>query len=109
MNHQLGFNNPAVDEAIRSHTTGLPDMSIESKILFVADFIEPGRDFHFRDKLESVAFNDINKAVALIALLNIHKLTKLCKEIHPNSVLCWNHYCHYVMSEDLKALGDPIV
>ncbi len=35
----------AVYEAIRWHTTGKPDMTLLEKIIYLADYIEPNRDF----------------------------------------------------------------
>ena len=37
--------NQAVVDAICSHTTGKPDMTTLEKILYVADYMEPNRDF----------------------------------------------------------------
>lgn len=34
----------AIIRAIAAHTTGRPDMSLLDKIIYIADFIEPGRD-----------------------------------------------------------------
>lgn len=35
----------AVYEAIRWHTTGKPDMTLLEKVIYLADYIEPNRDF----------------------------------------------------------------
>lgn len=40
---EYGIENTDILNAISSHTTGRPDMSLLEKIIFVADYIEPGR------------------------------------------------------------------
>ncbi len=41
----LGINDPLVLEAISYHITGAPGLSPLARLIFVADFIEPGRTF----------------------------------------------------------------
>ena len=36
--------DPEILHAIKVHTTGAADMSVLDKIIYIADFIEPGRD-----------------------------------------------------------------
>lgn len=61
------INDSAVLSAIFYHTTGKPDMSLLEKIIFVADYIEPGR--RHSDKLPAyreLAMTDLNKVTAHI-------------------------------------------
>lgn len=51
--------------AIRWHTTGKPDMSLFEKILYLADYIEPTRDFEGIDELRALAFTDLDGAMVL--------------------------------------------
>lgn len=62
-----GVQDPAVLRAIRLHTTGNPAMGLLDKIIFVADYIEPGRDRapHLSD-IRQLAFYDLDLAVTLI-------------------------------------------
>lgn len=62
-----GVQDPAVLRAIRLHTTGSPAMGLLDKIIFVADYIEPGRDLapHLSD-IRQLAFYDLDLAVTLI-------------------------------------------
>ena len=41
---KYGIKDEDILNAIRYHTTGRPGMSLLEKIIFVADYIEPGRD-----------------------------------------------------------------
>ncbi|MDO4862210.1 MAG: nicotinate (nicotinamide) nucleotide adenylyltransferase [Eubacteriales bacterium] len=51
--------------AIRWHTTGKPDMSLFEKILYLADYIEPTRDFEGIDEFRELAFTDLDGAMVL--------------------------------------------
>ncbi len=42
--HKYKIQDKSVISAILNHTTGKPDMSLLDKIVYVADYIEPGRD-----------------------------------------------------------------
>lgn len=52
-----------VYEAIRWHTTGRPDMTLMEKIIYLADYIEPTRDFPGVEELRALAFEDIDRAM----------------------------------------------
>ena len=42
---ELGIDDEEILQAIRIHTTGAAEMSLLDKIIYVADYIEPGRSF----------------------------------------------------------------
>lgn len=54
-----------VYEAIRWHTTGRANMSMLEKIIYIADYIEPNRDFPGVERLRQLAHADLNAAVKL--------------------------------------------
>ena len=63
-----GVSDPEILSAIRFHTTGKPGMSLLEKILFVADYIEPGRSQAPRlPFLRQLAFQDLDQAVLEIS------------------------------------------
>jgi nicotinate-nucleotide adenylyltransferase len=57
--------NEAVVNAIRHHTTGCADMSLLEKIIYVADYMEPNRDFPGVEELRRLAFSDLDGAMRL--------------------------------------------
>lgn len=57
--------SPAVYDAIRWHTTGRAGMSLLEKIIYMADYIEPNRDFPGVDKLRELAYRDLDGAMIL--------------------------------------------
>lgn len=54
-----------VVQAIRWHTTGKPDMTMLSKVLYLADYIEATRDFPGVKELRELSFEDIDKAMIM--------------------------------------------
>lgn len=57
------LNDAALREACACHTTGAPGMGTLAKIVFLADMIEPGRDFPGVDVLRAEAEHDLDAAV----------------------------------------------
>ena len=62
---QIFGENEAVVEAIRYHTTGRPNMGLLEKILYIADYIEPCRNFPGVEALREAAFRDIDQALLM--------------------------------------------
>lgn len=64
---EYGVENREILHAIAVHTTGEPEMNLLDKILFVSDYIEPGRDrAPHLDELRSLAETDLDQTVAWI-------------------------------------------
>lgn len=62
----LEFDVPAeVSEAIRWHSTGKAGMSLLEKIVWLADLIEPGRDFPGVELIRDMAKKDVDCAVLM--------------------------------------------
>ena len=56
----LGIEDPAILEAVACHVTGCPGMGLLARIVFVADFLEPGRGFVPEEVRREVLEKDIN-------------------------------------------------
>jgi len=62
-----GITDEEILSAIRWHTTGKPGMTDLEKIVFIADYIEPGRKMLPRmEEIRRVSFQDLDKAMYLI-------------------------------------------
>lgn len=59
----FGIGDSDVLNAIRFHTTGSPGMGLVEKVVFVADYVEPFREFDGVEGLRELAFSDIDRAV----------------------------------------------
>lgn len=60
---RYGVDDSAICEAIRVHTVGKPHMSDLDKVIFLADYIEPNRDFPGVEILRQKARKDLNQGV----------------------------------------------
>lgn len=61
---ELGITDESILQAIRLHTTGASQMSLLDKIIYVADYIEAGRDIPGVEKARAIAKKDLDEAVA---------------------------------------------
>jgi nicotinate-nucleotide adenylyltransferase len=77
--------NAAVVEAIRSHTTGKADMNLLQKIIYVADYMEPNRDFPGVERLRELAFSDLDEALKMGLMMTLDHLANLGDEVSPES------------------------
>jgi predicted HD superfamily hydrolase involved in NAD metabolism len=73
---EFGIEDAEILRSIELHTTGGESMSVLDKVLFVADFIEPGRSFSGVDEGRELAYNDLDKAVLYIFKFIIANLLK---------------------------------
>lgn len=77
-------------DAIRYHTTGKADMPLLTKVLYVADYIEPGRTYPGVEDLRDLAYRDLEKAILFAVDFTICDLVKKGKLIHPDTLWCRN-------------------
>ncbi|MBO4898168.1 MAG: bis(5'-nucleosyl)-tetraphosphatase (symmetrical) YqeK [Clostridia bacterium] len=60
---EFGVSDPEILTAIYYHTTGHEDMALLTKILYMADAVEPNRDQDGIEEIRELAFSDINEAL----------------------------------------------
>ena len=76
---------PAVVKAIESHTTGKPAMNTLEKIIYVADYMEPNRDFPGVEELRRLAYTDLDGALKLGLEMTLAMLKQQKRQISPAS------------------------
>ncbi|MBU6080691.1 bis(5'-nucleosyl)-tetraphosphatase (symmetrical) YqeK [Allobacillus halotolerans] len=76
--------------SIRYHTTGRARMSLEEKIVFLADYIEPGRDFPAVYKVRELATEDLNEACRYSLRETIQFLMSKNQLIYPDTFHAYN-------------------
>jgi predicted HD superfamily hydrolase involved in NAD metabolism len=59
---ELGIDDEEILEAVRAHTTGSPGMGPLALVLYVADKIEPARDYPSVGRLRTLAREDLRRA-----------------------------------------------
>ena len=83
---ELGVEDEGVLEAIRDHTTGRPGMSSLSLVLYVADKIEPAREYPSVEHLRRLARRDLRAAAAESLRRSIAHNEERGRPTHPASV-----------------------
>lgn len=82
-----------VINAILNHTTGRPDMSLLEKIIFIADYIEPGRKQAPNLSLvRKMAFQDIDRALLMILEDILAYLKSTNQELDPMTEKTYLYY-----------------
>ena len=84
-----------VYDAIRWHTTGRADMTLLEKIIYLADYIEPNRDFEGVDRLRELAYTDIDAAMALGLEMSLEDIRSHGTEPFGKTVEAWEWYRQY--------------
>jgi len=85
-----GVNDEEVLNAIRWHTSGRVGMTLLDKIVCLADYIEPGRDFPGVDRLRELAVQGLDVALAAGLDGTIQLLIEQRRTIYPLTVLARN-------------------
>lgn len=87
-------------DAIKYHTTGKPSMSLLTKIVFIADYIEPGRKFDGVEEVRNLAYSNIDDAIIKsCSNVIIHTVNK-GGVVHPNTVDARNYLLLYNRGAD---------
>ena len=83
--------NKAVVDAICSHTTGKAGMNVLDAIIYVADYMEPNRDFPGVERLRNLAFSDLYAALRLGLNMTMEHLARQGSAVSPQSAqaLTW--------------------
>jgi len=93
---KYNVNDEEIAEAIRKHTTGSVNMTRLEMIIFLADYIEPGRKFIDNlDEIRKQAYNSLEYAVRDTLLNTIDYLKLRNMEIHKNTLNAYEYYKSY--------------
>lgn len=90
---EYDITDPEILHAIKVHTTGEPDMSTLDKIIFIADYIEPGRDKAPNlIKVREMAYRDLNACMAQILRDTLNYLKAKGGSIDPTTEITYEFY-----------------
>ncbi len=81
--NDLGITDVDVLNAIRYHTSARAGMSTLEKLIYVADMIEPGRDYPCVNKLRKLFYKSLDKCFLACLTHTVKHLKKQKKEIYP--------------------------
>ena len=76
----------AVYKAIRWHTTGKPDMSLVEKVIYLADYIEPNRDFPGVERLRRAVYDDLDKGLLMGLSDTIDEMERMGNPVHHDTL-----------------------
>ena len=96
--HEYGIQDKEIINAVKYHTTGRPGMSLYEKIIFVADYIEPGRNSQPNlQEIRQMAFVDLNRALLRILSDTVEYLnSKSAAVMDPMTKKTFDYYNSYV-------------
>ena len=77
--------------AIRWHTTGRANMTKLEKILYLADYIEPSRDFDDVEPLRKVVYEDLDKGLLLGLQMTVDEMEAMGNPVHHNTLDARNY------------------
>ncbi len=90
---KYGVEDEEILNAIKWHTTGRPAMSLLEKIVFTADYIEPGRNQAPNlNELRRISFENLDQAVCLISKQTLDYLEKTPVDIDEITRLTYEYY-----------------
>lgn len=87
---ECGVEDIQILDAIRFHTTGRSGMSPLEKIVFVADYAEPARDFPGVERVRAAMFECLDTAVRFALDQSLRYLLERGYLVHPNMVAARN-------------------
>jgi predicted HD superfamily hydrolase involved in NAD metabolism len=99
----FGVDDEAILSAIRKHTLAAATMSPLDEILYLADGLEPGRDYAGRADMLALAFDDLAAAMAahLTESLSYHRERNLTPA--PQTLAALEHYAPIPLREKRSA------
>lgn len=92
----FGLDDPEILQAIERHTVGAAQMTLLDQVLYVADYIEPNRDFPGVEEARRLAKVSLEKAVAYETAQTVAHLAKKGIPIYPQTIETYNAYVGYL-------------
>ncbi|HWZ60758.1 MAG TPA: hypothetical protein VNW46_17370 [Gemmatimonadaceae bacterium] len=91
-----GEADPGVLSAVRYHSVGHAGWDDVGKMLYLADFLEPGRKRHRkqRARLARRVPHDRDRVLRLIVAQQIRSRLRRGRSIHPHTLQFWNSMAH---------------
>lgn len=92
----LGLSDPEILRSIEIHTVGSAQMSDLDKVVYVADYIEPNRDFPGVEEAREIARISLNRAVAYETAHTVEYLAHQGLPIFPQTLETYNAYVGFM-------------
>ncbi|MBU8581576.1 MULTISPECIES: bis(5'-nucleosyl)-tetraphosphatase (symmetrical) YqeK [Bacillus] len=87
---EVGITDEDILSAIRFHTSGRPNMTLLEKVIYVADYIEPGRRFPGVEEVRTLAEEDLDLALIQALKNTMTFLISKNQAVYPETVATYN-------------------
>ena len=87
---ELGIWDEDILNAVRHHTTGAAVMSPLEQVVYMADYIEPGRDFPEVYRAREITAKDLGAGVAYQTKQTLEYLVKRNSPVYPTTLDTYN-------------------
>lgn len=77
-------------DAIRHHTVAAPEMRTVEQVIYIADYIEPGREFEGIEKARELADDSLEEAVKYAIAKTMIDLVERKRKIYPKAIDSYN-------------------
>ena len=81
-----GINDPEIINAIARHTLGSADMTTLDKVIYLADKLEPSRQYRKINVLKQLACQDLDSAVIAVMRHTVNYTKSSGRTIHPSTM-----------------------
>lgn len=93
---KYGVQDKEILSAITWHTTGKPKMTLLEKIIYLADYMEPGRAMNCKPysltQIRGTSFENIDKALCMVLECSVKYLEKSGVHIDPQTMETYKYY-----------------
>ncbi len=91
--NDYGITDNEILSAIRFHTTGKPNMTLLEKIIYISDYIEPGRtSIPDIENIRKTCFEDLNKGLVTILGSSLTYIKEKGFLLDPQTLETYNFY-----------------
>lgn len=106
--HEYGIEDREVVDAIRYHTSGREEMTLLDKVVCLADYIEPGRDFPGVDRIREKALLSLEEGLIAGFDSTVKVLLERGQTIFPTTVLARNDLIRQLAAREQAAQTRPV-
>ena len=99
---QLQICDEDILSAVRWHTTGRANMTLLEKIIYLADLIEPCRNFDGIERIRAMAYHNIDRAMLLALEQVIGFVKSQGYPLHTKSVEAYHYFKEEIQKLDTQ-------
>lgn len=88
--HDLRIDDPEIIQAVNRHTTADVEMTTLDKIVYLADYIEPGRDFPGVEEARKITYKNLDAGVGYQLAHTLEYLIEHRSKIYPRTLEAYN-------------------